>query len=103
MLAKQCGTGVPPVSGTNTVGRGVPLSAEDFFAYTYAVLSAPAYVETFSEELTLPGPHLPVTRDSALFARAVTHGRHLLWLHSYGERFVPARQKSGRLNIELNN
>ena len=73
---------------------GIPVNAEDFFAYTYAMLSAPAYVETFSEELTLPGPHLPVTRDSALFARAVTHGRHLLWLHSYGERIVPDRQKT---------
>ena len=71
------------------------LSAEDFFAYTYAVLSAPGSVETFSEELTIPGPRLPVTRDAALFSRAIALGRRLLWLHTYGERFVPDGKKRG--------
>ena len=74
-----------------------PVSAEDFFAYTYAVLSAPGYVETFSEELTVPSPRLPVTRDAALFRRAVEQGRRLLWLHTYGERFIPARAKRGQV------
>jgi hypothetical protein len=74
-----------------------PVSAEDFFAYTYAVLSAPGYVETFSEELTVPGPRLPVTRDAALFRRAVEQGRRLLWLHTYGERFLPAGAKRGQI------
>lgn len=72
-------------------------TAEDFFAYTYALLAAPGYVATFAEELTIPGPRLPVTRDAALFARAVALGRRLLWLHTYGERFVPAGQKPGRI------
>ena len=76
---------------------GAPVSAEDFFAYTYTVLSAPGYVETFSEELTVPGPRLPVTRDAALFRRAVEQGRRLLWLHTYGERFIPARAKRGQV------
>ncbi len=71
------------------------VSAEDFFAYTYAVLTAPEYVETFWEELTSPGPRLPVTRSAALFERAVKQGRHLLWLHTYGERFLPAGAKPG--------
>ena len=72
-------------------------TAEDFFAYTYAVLSAPGYVETFSEELTVPGPRLPVTRDAALFTRAVALGRRLLFLHTYGERFVPEGGRRGQL------
>ena len=76
---------------------GAPVSAEDFFAYTYAVLSAPGYVETFSEELTVPGPRLPVTRDAALFRRAVEQGLLLLWLHTYGERFLPAGAKRGQV------
>jgi Type ISP C-terminal specificity domain len=80
-----------------TTALGTPVSAEDFFAYTYAVLSAPGYVETFSEELTVPGPRLPVTRDAALFRRAVEQGRHRLWLHTYGERFIPARAKRGQV------
>jgi hypothetical protein len=80
-----------------TTAVGKPVSAEDFFAYTYAVLSATGYVETFSEELTNPGPRLPITRDAALFHRAVEQGRLLLWLHTYGERFPPAGVKSGRI------
>ena len=72
-------------------------SAEDFFAYTYAVLSAPGYVETFSEELTVPGPRLPVTRDAALFTRAVALGKRLLFLHTYGERYLPAGANRGQI------
>lgn len=72
------------------------VTAEDLFAYTYAVLTAPAYVESFWEELTIPGPRIPVTRDAALFRRAATFGRRLLWLHTYGERFVPQGQRRGR-------
>jgi hypothetical protein len=80
-----------------TAALGAPFSAEDFFAYTYAVLSAPGYVETFSEELTVPGPRLPVTRDASLFARAVALGKRLLFLHTYGERFLPAGAKCGQI------
>lgn len=76
---------------------GVPVSAEDFMAYTYAILSAPDYVKTFSEELTVPGPRLPITADAALFRQAVAHGRKLVWLHTYGERLVPAGQQAGRI------
>ncbi|HYX41214.1 MAG TPA: type ISP restriction/modification enzyme, partial [Pyrinomonadaceae bacterium] len=49
----------------------------------------------FSEELTVPGPRLPITRDAQLFCRAVEHGRRLIWLHTFGERFVPAGQRRG--------
>jgi hypothetical protein len=76
---------------------GQPATAEDFFAYAYALLSTLAYVETFSEDLTIPGPRLPVTKDAALFARAVELGRQLLWLHTYGERFVPPHHRRGEI------
>jgi Type ISP C-terminal specificity domain len=76
---------------------GIDISAEDLFAYTYAVLSAPDYVNTYSEELTVPGPRLPITANVALFKQAVVCGRKLLWLHTYGERFVPKGEKSGRI------
>jgi len=73
------------------------VTAEDFFAYTYAILSAPAYVETFWEELTVPGPHIPVTRDPALYQRALTLGRRLLWLHTYGQRCIPRGRRRGQI------
>jgi predicted helicase len=72
---------------------GQALTAEDLFAYSYAVLSAPEYVRLFWDELTIPGPRLPITRDSALFASTVAMGRRLLRLHTYGKRLVPPANK----------
>ena len=68
---------------------GRVVTAEDFFAYVYTVLASPAYVEKFSEELTVPPPRLPVTKDNELFSETVALGRHLVWLHTFGVRFVP--------------
>ncbi len=74
---------------------GCPVSPEDLFAYAYGVLASPSYVERFSEELTIPGPRIPLTRDPALFAEAVELGRRLIWLHTYGTRFVPDSERAG--------
>lgn len=76
---------------------GRPVSAEDFFAYAYAVLATPEYVRRFWDELTIPGPRLPITQERALFERAVELGRRLLWLHTYGERFIPPGERPGRV------
>jgi len=76
---------------------GQAVAAEDFFAYCYAVLASPDYVSRFWDELTIPGLRLPITRDAALFARTADLGRRLLWLHTYGERFVPPGNKPGRI------
>ena len=38
------------------------VSPEDLFAYAYAVLGSPAYTESFAEELSIPGPRLPITK-----------------------------------------
>jgi hypothetical protein len=74
---------------------GESVSAEDLFAYAYALLATPRFVESFSEELTVPGPRLPLTRDAALFTEAANAGRELIFLHTYGERFVP---EGGKFN-----
>ena len=74
-----------------------PVAPEELFAYAYAILFAPRYVQTFWEELTIPGPRLPLTQDGALFAQGVALGKRLLHLHTYGERFVPAGQRAGKL------
>ena len=68
------------------------VTAEDLFAYIYGVLAQPAYVERFWEELELPSPHVPITKDIELFAQVAEHGRNLIQLHTYGERFVPEHQ-----------
>jgi type ISP restriction-modification system protein len=73
------------------------ITPEQFFAYSYALLACPLYTEKFSEELSIPGPRLPLTKDLGLFLRAVEVGKHLIWLHTYGERFVPDGESSGQI------
>jgi predicted helicase len=62
------------------------VTAEDLFAYAYGILSSPSYVEKFSEELTIPGPRLPITKDANLFNDVANLGSELIYLHTYGEK-----------------
>ncbi len=64
------------------------VSEEDLLAYVYGVLAQPAYVERFWDELELPPPHVPITKNAELFAQVAEHGRELIRWHTYGERFV---------------
>ena len=68
---------------------------EDVMSYCFAVLAAPAYGDRFAEELEVPGPRVPITRSRELFDRAVALGRELIWLHTFGERFVPPGHAAG--------
>ncbi len=65
-------------------GEGIVPPA--LFAYCYALLSAPSYVEEFWEELTNPGPRIPITKDRNLFDKVVRHGENLIALHTFGDR-----------------
>jgi hypothetical protein len=76
---------------------GHNISAKKFFAYCYAVLFTPHYVAQFWDELTIPGPRIPVTKDFSLFEQTASLGRKLIWLHTYGERCVPEGEKPGRV------
>ena len=88
--------GVLPLLST---AYGFAVNAEDLFSFAYAVLATPRYVEAFWEELRTPGPHLPIPKDGALFAKLAVAGRELIWLHTYGDRFVPTGQKPGRIPV----
>jgi len=72
-------------------------SPDDLLAYCYAMLTAPDYAVRFADELEVPGPRVPLTRDRNLFERAVALGRELIWLHTFGERFVPPGHAAGTL------
>ncbi len=65
------------------------VTPEDLLAYCYAILANPGYVTTFWEELSTPGPRIPITKKADVFSKGVEVGRKLIWLHTYGERFVP--------------
>ena len=70
-----------------------PVTAEDFLAYIAAVAAHPAYTARFQPDLATPGLRIPVTAKAALFAEAVEIGRTVIWLHTFGERYVDAKAK----------
>lgn len=78
---------------SSSIGRDV--SPEDLFAYCYGILNQRGYVKTFWEELELPGPRVPITRDPDLFFRVVEIGSKLIHLHTYGERFMSKGKSPG--------
>ena len=76
-------------------GRAV--TPEDFLAYVYGVLAQPAFTERFADELGTRELRVPLTKNAALFAQVRDAGAKLLWLHTYGHRFVPKRKHKGRV------
>ena len=79
--------------------HGAQVSAKRLFAYTYGILSQPEYVRRFWDELELPPPRLPITKDSDLFARVADHGERLLHLHTY--RSVPQGEARCTISVSL--
>lgn len=84
----------PGVLAALSQAHGETVTAEDLFAYLAAVAAHPAYTERFQGDLVQPGLRFPLTADAALFREAVTLGREVVWLHSFGERFAdPAAER----------
>lgn len=61
-------------------------------SYIAAVAAHPAYTERFRKDLSTPGLRIPLTADGALFSLAAELGRHVIWLHTFGERMADAAQ-----------
>jgi hypothetical protein len=64
------------------------VNAEDFFAYVAAIAANKAYTAMFQEDLSTPGLRIPITADAELFSRTAELGRQVLWLYTFGERFI---------------
>ena len=73
------------------------VTAEDFLAYIYGALAHPAFTAWFAEELETRDLRVPLTKDGTLFEEVRTAGARLLWLHTYGERFVPEGEQRGQV------
>ncbi len=71
---------------SESYGRAV--TAEEVMAYLAAVAANPAYTARFAPDLVRPGVRIPLTGDPALFEEAVRLGCEVIWLHTFGERFV---------------
>jgi hypothetical protein len=76
-------------------GRAV--RPEDFLAYVYGALAQPAFTERFADELGTRELRVPITKKAALFAQVRDVGTKLLWLHTYGQRFVPKGKQKGHV------
>jgi hypothetical protein len=73
------------------------ITAEDFLAYVYGALAQPAFTSRYEKELETRELRVPITKDAALFEKVRGAGAHLLWLHTYGERFVPGDRPRGQV------
>jgi len=73
------------------------VTPEDFVAYVYSMLAQPAFTERFAEELETRELRVPLTKDCDLFRAVRDVGARLLWLHTYGERFVPNGYAPGQI------
>ncbi len=73
------------------------VTPEDFLAYIYGVLAQPAFTAQFENELETRELRVPITKDAMLFKKVRDIGARLLWLHTYGERFVPTQQTQGHV------
>ncbi|HEU68359.1 MAG TPA: DNA methyltransferase, partial [Candidatus Acetothermia bacterium] len=76
---------------------GQEVAPEDFLAYVYGILAQPAFTERFADELEKRELRVPVTKGPMLFWKARDLGAKLLWLHTYGERFVPKGFARGKI------
>ncbi len=70
---------------------------EDFLSYVYGVLAHTEFTAMFREELGKSQPRVPLTKDALLFERVRAEGERLVWLHTYGERFIPEDQTVGQI------
>lgn len=64
------------------------VTPEDFLAYVAGVAAHPAYTARFQKDLAQPGLRIPLTANPKLFARAIESGRRVIWLHTFGERYI---------------
>ncbi|MBC7854416.1 MAG: hypothetical protein IAF94_13365 [Pirellulaceae bacterium] len=70
-----------------------PVTGEDFFAYLAGVAANPAYTARFQADLTQPGLRIPLAADPKSFERGIKLGGQVIWLHTFGERYVDPRAK----------
>ncbi|MHB8071461.1 MAG: type ISP restriction/modification enzyme [Candidatus Cryosericum sp.] len=77
------------------------VTPEEFLAYVYGVLAQDAFTEQYQDELTSCEIRVPITKDLNTFERVRDVGARLLWLHTYGERFVPTGANRGQVPAGL--
>ncbi len=69
---------------------GAPVSARDFLAYVAGITGHPDFTEKFRDELRTPGIRVPITADRATWDDVVNVGTNVLWVSTFGNRYVDA-------------
>jgi len=82
---------------SSTLYKRKKITPEDFMAYVYGILALPDFTNLFFKELETCELHVPITKNTSLFEKVRDTGARLLWLHTFGERFVPRGKKRGRV------
>lgn len=84
---------VPPSLLTFLGGKyNKDVSAEDMIAYIAAVAAHSAFTDRFRSDLVQPGLRIPLTADPKLFFEAAEIGRSVIWLHTFGDRFIAPKR-----------
>ena len=84
----------------------VVIADDDLLAYIAGVSAHSGYTLRFHSELAQPGVRIPLTAVSKLWQEAVEIGKRVIWLHTFGERFVderrgrPLRRLPGRPDVQ---
>ncbi|MFH1091048.1 MAG: type ISP restriction/modification enzyme, partial [Pseudomonadota bacterium] len=73
------------------------VKADDLLAYICGILAHSAFTDRFAEELGRRELRVPITKDPNLFDQVLDIGRKLIWLHTYGQRFVLKGYHKGQI------
>jgi hypothetical protein len=77
------------------------VTAPALLAYIAAVTAHPAFTARFRANLKLPGLRIPLTAKRTLFEEASDLGSRVIWLHTFGERYVDAEAARPRRSPRL--
>ena len=73
------------------------ITPEDFAAYLFGIMAHPGYTAHFYEELDTREIRVPITKDAGLFESVRSAGARLIWLQTYGQRYVPGGEPKGQV------
>ncbi|MFB9315181.1 type ISP restriction/modification enzyme [Nocardioides plantarum] len=75
----------PGLHSALTRHLSTPVTGSDIFDYAAGIAGHTGYLAQFDEQLRTPGIRIPITTDPTLWNKARILGRHIQWLHTYGE------------------
>ncbi|MGH8950740.1 MAG: type ISP restriction/modification enzyme [Acidimicrobiia bacterium] len=66
---------------------GLEVGGHELVAYIAGIVAHSGYTARFHTELQQPGVRIPLTTDPTLWCEAISIGKQIIWLHTFGERF----------------